>query len=162
MVSLAPFTALAAPLETLQVTSLNDTPTVSSTVLENGKVYEVDVQGTYTFSSGDRIADAEFSFNPDTAQWYEELQGVPNQQFILDLLINGFPVDWLGSSDGNTFSPHTYSPDHHYKLMVTGQEQPISFTINDSSYDWNSGYLTVTINSSSPSNAEACKKEHSV
>lgn len=157
--SLLPFTAYAATLETLQVTSLTDAPTVSSTVLENGKSYLIEVQGTYTYSSGDRIADAEFAFSPDDNQFFEELQGVVDQQFNLDLMVNGQPVDWLGSTDGATFYTHTFSPDHKYRLSVVGQGEPISFAIHDSSYDWNQGSLTVSISNMAPTDKKSCKKD---
>jgi hypothetical protein len=111
--------------------------------LTSGQQYLVQVSGTFYYAPGTRIADAEFAYHPDANTWVEELPGVVNQAYNLDLLVNGTPRDWLGSSDGVNFSPHTFSPDHIYRLNVIGEGQPLSFMIYDSSYDWNSGYLTV-------------------
>jgi hypothetical protein len=105
----------------------------------------IEVSGTYTYAPGGRIADAEFAYDPDGDRWLEELPGVINREFNLELLVNETPQNWLGSSDGFNFYPHTLSPDHTYQLSFTGQGSPVSFRIYDSSYDWNSGFLTVSL-----------------
>lgn len=148
----------AATLETVQVSSLNSTPTVSNTVLETGKMYMIEAVGTYTFAPGGRIADAEFAYDPDTNLFYEELN-VVNQDSNLDLFVNGQSQDWLGSTNGVDFSPHTFSPNHTYRLYVLGQGQPLSFYIYDSSYDWNDGFLSVTVSSVLPTDKNECKNQ---
>ena len=136
--------ASAETLETLQVSSLTGEPVETSFALELGQEYLVEVTGTYYYAGvgGIRIADAEFALVEDYLGWQEEPSIIPNN---LDLFVNGTPQDWLGSVDGATFSPHTFSPDHTYRLSVIGGGVPISFAIYDSSYDGNDGYLTVTV-----------------
>ncbi len=148
----------AASLETLQVSSLSSIPIQSTTILEAGKIYVIEAGGTYTFAPGGRIADAEFAYDPDINLFYEELE-VVNKEFNLDLFVNGESKDWLGSSNGIDFYPHTFSPNHNYRLYIEGQGQPLSFYIYDSSYDWNEGYLTVTINSILPTDKNDCKNQ---
>jgi len=50
---------------------------------------------------------------------------------VLDLLINLTAVDWLGSSDGDTWAPHTYSPDHVYRYDYTGTGSAVRLSISD-------------------------------
>lgn len=69
---------------------------------------------------------------------------------LLELLVSNSTQDWLGSVDGENFTPHTYSPNHVYRLEVTGTGNPLSFSIYDSSYDWNEGSLTVSITPAPP------------
>lgn len=105
----------------------------------------IEVSGSYTYAPGGRIADAEFAYNPDDNAWLEELPGVENQEYNLDLLVNEAHYDWLGSADGKRFAPHTYSQNHVYRIYVVGDGEPLSFRIYDSSYDWNEGSLTLKI-----------------
>jgi len=128
--------------ETIVVSSLTGTPVESHTVLEEGKQYIIEASGTYTYAPGGRIADAEFAYSPDDDDW---LEGVTSPEYVLDLFVNDTPQDWLGSADGQTYTPHTYSPDHVYRLEVVGSGNPLAFKIHDSSYDWNEGGLTVSI-----------------
>jgi hypothetical protein len=135
-----------AATEILQVWSTTATPVETSSALEDGVEYLIEASGTFTYSSGGRIADAEFSLALSyggPAGWFEANPG--NPEYVLDLLVNGSPLDWLGSSDGINFSPHTYSPDHVYRFFLIGEGLPISFVIYDTSYAWNDGYLTVSI-----------------
>ncbi len=147
---LSPRSALATTIETLQVSSLTPALVTSSTTLGTGITYMIEAKGTYTFSSGNRLADAEFWYNPDTSTWYESID-VGNSQYNLDLIVNGVAQDWLGSTDGINYYPHTFSPDHTYRLFIQGEGNPVSFYIYDSSYDWNEGGLTVTLSSINPS-----------
>ncbi len=146
-------------LETLQVSSLNSIPVFSNVVLETGKTYLIEVTGTYTFSGGGRIADAEFAYNPDTNSFYEELE-VANKEYNLDLFVDNAPQDWLGSVNGLDYFAHTYSPDHKYKIFIQGQGVPASFYIYDSSYDWNEGSLVVSINNILPTDKNECKNQN--
>src|SRR5207342_2100066 len=108
--------AMASPSEKAGKTALtltlpSDTyvPTETTLATQVGETYLIEVTGTYTYAPGGRIADAEFAFDPDTNAWLEELPGVVNQGFNLDVLINGVPQDWLGSADGRNYHPHTFS-----------------------------------------------------
>lgn len=150
--------AFAGVLETVEVPSYSYTTYSSNTVLEEGKTYLLEVSGSFTFSSGNRYADAEFSYNPDTNLWTETLVGGGYPEHLLDLLVNGQPQDWLGSQDGATYSAHTYSPDHKYKLYFEGEGEPLIFNIYDLSPDWNDGSLFVIISEFTPSKKEDCMK----
>jgi hypothetical protein len=159
LISIFPvISAHAAPLETIQVSSLNQSQIFSNTILEMGKMYMIEASGIYTFAPGDRIADAEFAYNPDINSWNEDFGNI-YEQYVLDLIVNGEPHDWLGSPDGINYTLHTFSPNHTYRLFLEGQGQPLSFKIFDESYDWNEGGLTVTINNQLPSVKDDCKYE---
>lgn len=93
-----------------------------------------------------RIADAEFSYNPDENAWFELGPGDPaTVDYNLDLLVNESQYDWLGSTDGKRYAAHTFSPNHVYRIYIVGDGEPLSFRIHASSYDWNEGSLTVKI-----------------
>jgi hypothetical protein len=62
-----------------------------------------------------------------------------------DLLVDGRPVDWLGSADGTTWAPHTYSPDHVYRYEVVGQGKPVNLKRADHMRDSRSGSLRVQV-----------------
>ena len=67
---------------------------------------------------------------------------------MLDLLINNTEYDWLGTTDGINFAPHTYSPLHIYMIdsfVGNGQAISLSFRIQDADASDNSGYLNVSI-----------------
>jgi hypothetical protein len=130
---------------TITVSSTDFIPVQTSFALELGQWYLLEIDGTYTYSSSERIADAEFAFDPDSNAWLEELPGVTQQAFNLDVLINGVPTNWLGTTDGVNFAPHTYSPTHVYRQYILGQGLPLSLVIYDSSYDWNEGSLKASI-----------------
>jgi len=114
--------------------------------LQDGQLYLVEASGIYTYAPGNRVADPEFAYDPDSNAW-SELGAGPEETIPinLDLLVDGAPVDWLGSEDGKKFLPHTFSQSHTYRLVLEGTGQPVSFKIYDVSYDWNEGSLTVTI-----------------
>jgi hypothetical protein len=57
-------------------------------VTKAGQTYLIEVSGWYTYAPGGRIADAEFASSPDDNAWLEELPGVENQTYNLDLLVN--------------------------------------------------------------------------
>jgi hypothetical protein len=140
--------------EILEVPGLG-VPTVESATLESGQSYLIEVSGTYVIdTSNGRQADAEWSnywgYLGDQT-WYEnpadENPSVTHPD-LLDLLIDGATVDWLGTTDGANFAPHTYSPTHVYHYEVVGAGAPIEFQIADPgpSQPWdNSGSLVVSI-----------------
>jgi len=157
---LVPLSSHASISETLEVSSLTGVPVATSTILEAGKNYIIEVSGTFTYAPGGRIADAEYVYSPDDADWFEEIPApYDDKALLLELLVNNSAQDWLGSADGQNFTPHTYSPNHVYRLEVVGEGSPISFVIYDSSYDWNEGSLTVSIMPAYPKTKQECKKD---
>jgi len=124
---------------------------INTAPLDAGTTYVLEASGTYQFGSG-RLADAEFlqeTFGATT--WVEVRTGHTSTDDVLDIVINGAAVDWLGN-DGTDWATHTFSQDHVYRYFITGTGAPINLTIAD----WepllpsnneadNSGSLTVTI-----------------
>jgi hypothetical protein len=130
---------------TLEIPATGET-IETALALQDGEMYLVEAQGIYTYAPGNRVADAEFCFDPDANGWFELGAGAPETiEENLDLLVNGVAQDWLGSADGKHFFPHTYSQNHVYRLVLVGNGQPVSFRIYDTSHDWNEGSLTVSI-----------------
>lgn len=122
------------------------TPAETALVTKVGQTYLIEASGWYTFAPGGRIADAEFSYNPDENAWFELGPGDPaTVDYNLDLLVNESQHDWLGSADGKRFAAHTFSPSHIYRIYVVGDGEPLSFRIHDTSYDWNEGSLIVKV-----------------
>jgi hypothetical protein len=145
--------AASAPGITVTVSSTDQGAGVDTPTLQAGCTYLFEVSGTYGYGHDD-WADAEFlqyTLNNHSA---DPIEVHPNSQFsldndVLDLLINGAAVDWLG---GPTWTPHTYSPDHVYRFYFVGQGASAHLGIAD----WkplfpedytgdNSGSLEVTI-----------------
>jgi len=129
----------------LRVSSESFIPIETTLVTKVGEKYRIEVSGIYTYAPGGRFADADFAYDPDANAWLEELPGVVNQSYNLDLLVNGAPQNWRGSSDGKHFAEHTFSQNHVYRITIKGNGLPLSFVVYASSYDWNDGALTVTI-----------------
>ncbi len=77
-----------------------------------------------------------------------------NDSTLWDVLIDGSPVDWLGSPDGQTWAPHTYSPDHTYKYSITGTGTLVNFSRLDALRDNRSGNLTLDIVPANPELSE--------
>ena len=129
-----------------QYTVPSDGSFVYSQVLELNQIYEIVAQGTYLYNTPKgRIADANWSIAEGT--WVENAGDNPDWGG-LNLVINNQFVEWLGSADGVNYYPHTFSPDHVYKIEYMGQGSSISFRIWDSPgyYGDNSGNLTVSVN----------------
>ena len=123
----------------------NPLSTVTSAPLHPNTLYVVEARGTYQYnvSNSTLVADAEWWRHSDS-QWRETYPSESERS--LDLLVNGNNISWHGSSDGNRYSPGTFSPDHVYRHLVTGNGNPISFQIDDPSSAWNnSGSLEVKI-----------------
>ncbi|MEI8194355.1 MAG: PEP-CTERM sorting domain-containing protein [Phycisphaerae bacterium] len=157
---MAPVVALmflsSAAADTLQVDTSTATP-ISSAPLIKGQLYQVEVTGTYYFGYdfyGPKWdADAEWIWprlTPLNAieYWY------PNNHDLelFDLLIDDSAVDWLGTADGTSWLPHTYSATTHtYRYDYIGTGAGLQFRIadhepygSDMTAD-NVGMLTVSI-----------------
>lgn len=120
---------------------------VTSSALEAGSTFIIEASGTYVYRSGPpNLADAEW-FDPwgNPGVWQEEQEALPYCEDNHDLMVDGGFYDWLGTTDGTTWSPHTLSPDHLYRLEIVGEGTPVEFAICDTLYGDNSGSLTVTI-----------------
>ncbi|MGA2322793.1 MAG: PEP-CTERM sorting domain-containing protein [Sedimentisphaerales bacterium] len=123
--------------------------TVTSSVLEAGKEYQIRAEGTYIYSWANLPADAEWHLRYGATNWEEDYwdsgSGIYHYS-ELDLLVNNTEYDWLGTTDGTNFAPHTYSPLHTYMIdSFVGTGQAISFRIQDIDASDNSGYLNVSI-----------------
>ena len=123
--------------------------TVVSSVLKAGKEYQIKAEGTYIYSWANLPADAEWHLRYGATNWeedYWDTAGGFYRYSELDLLVNNTEYDWLGTTDGTNFAPHTYSPLHTYMIdSFIGNGQAVSFRIQDIDPSDNSGYLTVSI-----------------
>lgn len=128
--------------ETLLIPT-NGTP-VTSSILKAGVKYTIEVSGIWDYDSntpGPNLADAEWH-RPAAEDVWAESPGNP----VLDVLIDGVEVDWMGTVDGVLFLEHVYSPSHVYRDSYDGQDATIDLSIFDSNYSDNPpGFLTATI-----------------
>ncbi len=121
-------------------------------VLQSDQEYKFVATGTYYFNvSRSEPSDAEWSLAWGTEEWSEVFKYGTPEEDVLDIVLDGLSVDWLGSTDGTNWAPHTFSPDHTYVYYYTGNGQPVHLWIADQTpydgdyYDDNSGGLTVEI-----------------
>lgn len=121
-------------------------------VLESGQEYKFVATGTYYFNAG-RLeeSDAEWSLVWGGTDWKEVFVHGTAENDVLDIVVDGISVDWLGSTDGVNWARHVFSPDHTYVYYYTGNGQPVHLWIADQTpyggeyyYD-NSGGLNVEI-----------------
>lgn len=128
------------PLETLSVDSSQEDNAVSTTnTLDSGRIYLIEVSGTYDFGPG--IADAEwadrsdaYADNPLPAHGWTKGEYTYPSVYGLDLLMNGQNVEWGSFND-----------DHLYKTIVFGDDATHAFSIYDSYYGDNDGVIDVAI-----------------
>jgi len=133
-------------LPTTVLTIPSDGAPVPSSSLISGQWYEIRANGTYQGGSdSSSICDAEWYYWTGDGQWHEESMWSPPERN--DLLINGVPVDWEGTTNGVDFAPHVFSPNHIYRIRWEGQGEPITLKVSDTNYGDNIGSLTVTITS---------------
>ena len=127
--------------ETFSVCSTDGTG-VTSPVLRDGQWYLFEASGTW-YRDSVHIGDAEwYEYDLDN-DWREEYSGYPG---LLDLQIDREETEWLGSSDGENYALHTYSPSHRYRLYYEGQGRSVNLRIYDDAYPGeNSGCLDVRI-----------------
>jgi hypothetical protein len=123
----------------VDVPSKNSIPTVTSFILELGKEYQIESTGYYICNSGHTLpADAEWWNNWGTWEEYYSLNPA-EPSYYLDLLVNETGYDWLGTTDGINWTPHTFSPEHIYRINIIGNGEFATFRIYDSYYQDNGG-----------------------
>ena len=105
----------------------NDPLGVFTDPLQVGRTYLFEASGTYKYWLPNKVwADAEFTENySGTTERYPTFS-----EDILDLIIDGIAVDWLGNS-GSGWTPHTLSPNHVYRYYVIGNGSPVNLAIAD-------------------------------
>ena len=133
----------------------NDSAGVDTPPLAEGQKYTLIASGYAPVAKG-------FGRTPawwGDAEWadYYEGEGYPggkrvyheehpfNDPNCWELLMDGRPMDWLGSADGQNWAPHTYSPDHMYRCEIIGQGKPINLKRLDNMRDGRSGNLQVQL-----------------
>lgn len=135
----APVNAGAGILETLTVQANNPNPTYSTTVLQDGWWYVIEVSGTWV-NFGTRQVDAKY-WSDDNWVTYNDLlpwAGADDQQ--LELVIDGNRIDW-----------GDYRADHTYFTMYEGKGHTaafLAFLVYEMQAGWygdNTGSLTITI-----------------
>jgi hypothetical protein len=124
--------------------------TITSSILEAGKQYQIRAEGAYIYSYANLPADAEWHLRDGATNWEEDYWDTRTNFYRyseLDLLVNNTEYDWLGTTDGINFSAHTYSPNHIYLInSFIGSGQAVNFRIQDIDASDNSGQLSVSIN----------------
>jgi hypothetical protein len=134
-------------LETVIVPATKGTPTDSTTVLESGKDYLIEVSGTYFFRAEGNpngwLADAEYAYrkdylgySSDDLVWHKGDGGPYSEPYNgLDLCIDiNVNTDW-----------GEFNEDHVYSILYPGEGVALSFVIKDNVYSDNAGSLTVKI-----------------
>jgi hypothetical protein len=130
---------------TVYVPSENPNPTTTTFILESGKSYQIESSGYFICNDLHNLpADAEWWNNWGIWEEYYSLN--PEEpSYYLDLLVNETGYDWLGTTNGIDWTPHTYSPSHTYRINITGNGELATFRIYDSNYQDNSNSLQVEI-----------------
>ena len=130
------FTVLAAHAfgSPFTVESTSRSPVLTG-VLQLGTTYLFEASGTYQYDVLGRPAywaDAEFMHYAASGIDYgiREQRGLGVTEDILDLVIDGHEVDWLGN-DGFGWQAHTFSADHVYRYYVLGAGLPVELLIAD-------------------------------
>lgn len=133
-------------LETLEVPAQGTPVVMTSLPSEVGQRYLIEASGTYIIDSyWGRHADAEWVDSIPSGNWVEPR---PSDHYDDggDLIINGQFVDWEGTTDGVTFTPHEFSSNHVYRCEIDGTGDPLAFQIADWDHSGdNSGSLQVKI-----------------
>lgn len=113
---------------------------VNTMSLTAGKMYRIDVSGTYRFATWGEygIADAEWSYRsalyaPGGVAGWVKGEGYFASECGLDLQVDGC-VDW-----------GDFSPTHEYSMDYAGMGLPLHLFIYDNVYTDNSGWLDVNI-----------------
>jgi len=132
---------------------------VMTSALSAGQLYMFSCSGTYSFGRDDPSvwADAEWCFTSGILAEYwpfpKDPYGTSDEvNDVLDLCVNDRAVAWLGTTNGLSWTPHTYSPTHEYRFFYAGTGDPVKLHIADSrpftpldETDTNAGHLAVSI-----------------
>ncbi|MEP0765947.1 MAG: hypothetical protein HRF45_05315 [Fimbriimonadia bacterium] len=112
---------------------------VSTHPLREGTRYVIEASGQWGGKHQGRRTDAEF-YRDSFGQWHATAPGDG-----LDLLVNGQNVDWMGTTDGVFYHPHTFSPDHVYRYEMLGDGHPVTLAIDNGSSTASLGGLQVRV-----------------
>ncbi|MGA2264937.1 MAG: PEP-CTERM sorting domain-containing protein [Phycisphaerae bacterium] len=137
--------------ETLQISSTDNG--VWTSPLEAGRAYVFIASGTWIASKtqyenyGTLLCDAEWTLpgQDQNVPWVELYDTHQYSDDIHDITINGAYVDWLGSSDGNSWEPHVFSSNHIYRYYFMGTGEAVYLAISDDYRVDNSGSVTVEV-----------------
>jgi hypothetical protein len=108
----------------------------------NGIAYRVEAAGVFDAGGDSIYADAEYSQDATQASWtkyvngYEPAAGDETANYLLDLRVNGNPLDWGGFA-----ASHVYTHD----LLGTGTPATFGFDVYDSYPSNNVGGLCVSV-----------------
>ena len=108
----------------------------------NGVKYKVEAAGVFDAGGDTILADAEYSQDATQATWTKYVNGYepgPNNEtanYLLDLRVNGDPIDW-----GVFSASHVYAHD----FMGTGAASSFGFDVYDSYPSNNVGGLCVSV-----------------
>lgn len=123
-------------VETVTVPAIQDTPTYSTKVLQNGVQYELVASGTA--NAGDNIEfDAMCSYRTGSSTiWTDSVSTYESWgPQLLDLYVNGVDSSWGTAC----------SPSNTYSMPITGTGTTVSFQVYDIYYPNNVDFLTVNI-----------------
>ncbi|MGD6805594.1 MAG: PKD domain-containing protein [Candidatus Bathyarchaeia archaeon] len=113
---------------------------VTSTVLEAGKVYEIEVSEMFWYNTSAGVAADAMYYTTDASNSWDWTTSYPAPEGHSFLQINGQDVNWGSLSNGDT--------GHAYTITYIGQDQALTFQLvdwMDSNYDNNYCHLPITI-----------------
>jgi hypothetical protein len=128
--------AAANPLSAEILTVPSNGSKVQSQPLLASVPYTIEASGTFNY--GGSAEDAAWILRG--AGWKQDAFG----DFGC-LKVNDEFVDWQGTSDGENYFIHTFSPAHVYRYDIVGSGEPVDFYIMDTYYGDNSGSLQVEV-----------------
>lgn len=123
-------------LETVTIPAIQETDTLSNTVLKTGYDYVITAKGTASAIEDNSILfDAEYSSTSGENPWVDGVTGYEGFGLnLLDLMVNGGFIDW-----------GAYNPLHIYTHTVSGANAPLGLRVWDVYYPNNLGNLTADI-----------------
>jgi len=115
------------------LTILPNGASFTSISLITGQTYELKAIGTFKYNGAGDWADAEWYLKSGVTV-KGDVEG--SKPYVLDVSINGYSIntDW-----------GDYQPSHIYTKSIVGNGVPVNFSIYDSAYGDNSGFITVEI-----------------
>lgn len=138
------FLAQEKLIETVAVSARAGKGVASTRILDPSKRYRIESEGFYGYGFLGGTADAECSTIAGDPTWQRDrYAAIRPQGDLLDLLVNGTPVNWRPTKpdplDCNT-------TDHVYELLFQPQvPMTLTFKVDDTSFGDNAGALTVRI-----------------